>query len=178
MGVRCRTVPVQVLVDQVRPHQQVRVGQDRGRVAVRHDSALLAQDHGAVRDQRHDVELVRRDDERPAGGSQALDQIDQNPFRARVERSRRLVEQDNVRPQGEHRGDRRALLLAARKLEGRPIGQMRDLHRRQGLVAALSDLVHGEAQLQRPEGDVVEDRGAEELDVGVLEDEPDLAVES
>ena len=32
-------------------------------------------------------------------------------------------------------------------------------------------------ELERPEGDVVEDGGAEELDVGVLEDEADLAVE-
>ena len=33
-------------------------------------------------------------------------------------------------------------------------------------------------ELERPEGHVVEDRGAEELDVGVLEDEPHLAVEA
>jgi hypothetical protein len=55
---------------------------------------------------------------------------------------------------------------------------MGDIHRRQSLVAPLAHLVRREAQLERSERNVVEDRGAEQLDVGVLEDQPDLAVES
>ena len=40
-----------------------------------------------------------------------------------------------------------------------------------------ANLLLRQAELERPEGHVVEDRGAEELDVRVLEDEADLAVE-
>jgi hypothetical protein len=145
---------------------------------VRHYPAPLAQDYGPIRDQRHDVELVSGHDQRPAGGSEALDQIYEEPFGARVERCGRLVEQDDVRPQRQNRGYCRALLFTARQLEGRAIGEVRDLHGRQSLVAAFADLIRGEAQLQRPERHVVENRRAEELYVGVLEDEADLAVES
>ena len=106
------------------------------------------------------------------------DEVDQHPLRARVERRGRLVEQQHVRAERQHRRDRRALLLAARQLERRAVGEVGDVHLAQRLVAAGPDLVLRQAELERAEGDVVEDRRAEQLDVGVLEDEPDLAVEA
>ena len=59
---------------------------------------------------------------------------------------------------------------------GRPVREVGDLHLRQRLVAGL-DLVRGQAELERPERHVIQDGGAEELDVGILEDEADLAME-
>jgi len=60
----------------------------------------------------------------------------------------------------------------------RPIGQVEDpdLHER-GVAPRLHHR-RRQAELERAEGDVVEDRRAEELHVGILEDEPDLAVEA
>ena len=42
---------------------------------------------------------------------------------------------------------------------------------------AAADLVLGQAELQRPEGQLVEDAGTEQLHVGVLEDEADARAE-
>jgi len=58
MRVRHLTMPVQMFVDEVGPNQQVPVAENRCRPAVGDDSALLAQHHGSVGDQRHDVEFV------------------------------------------------------------------------------------------------------------------------
>ena len=46
------------------------------------------------------------------------------------------------------------------------------------VVARGLDLGLAQTELERAEGDVVEDRGAEQLDVRVLEDEADLAMEA
>ena len=83
-----------------------------------------------------------------------------------------------MRAQRQHRRDRGPLLLAAGELEGRPVREVPDLHLAQRLVAPSRHLVGGKPQLKRPERHVVHHGGAEELDIGILEHEADLAVEA
>ena len=172
------TVLVEMLVDQVGPDQQVAVVEHVVRGAVGQDPSLLAEHHHPIGDDRHDVQLVGGRHERAPLGGQAADEVDEHPLGARVERGRRLVEQQDRWFQRQYARDRGPLLLAARQLERCALGQALDPHRRQRLRAAAGHLLGRQAELERPEGDVVEHGRAEELDIGVLEDQADLAVEA
>src|SRR3954447_6377954 len=50
------------------------------------------------------------------------------------------------------------------------------VHLKQRLVTALADLSRTQAELERTKGDVVVDRGVEELDVRILEDQSHLSM--
>ena len=78
---------------------------------------------------------------------------------------------------GDDGGDGDALLLAAGQGVGRPVEQLVYAQVRGDVGDEPLDLVSGEAQLQRAEGELVAHVGAEELDVRVLEDEADAGPE-
>ncbi len=164
-------------MDQVGGDQQLAVAQDLRRRAVGVDAAILAEDDHAIGDDRDDVQLMGRRDDRASRLAEPPDQVHEHPLRARIECRGRLVEEDDVRTQRQHRCDRGPLLLAAGELEGCPVRQVPDLHEAQRLVAARRHLGLGKPQLERPECHVVHHGCAEELDVGVLEHEADLPVE-
>ena len=82
---------MKMVVDQIGPDQELAVGEYRRRRTIGHHSPLLAQDDDPIRDQGHDVQLVSSHDQRASRGGQSLDQIDEDPFGARIERGRRLV---------------------------------------------------------------------------------------
>ena len=64
-------VLVEVLVDQVGPDEQVAVAEDLVRPPVGQHAPVLAEDDDPVGDERHDVQLVGRGDERPAARARA-----------------------------------------------------------------------------------------------------------
>ena len=92
-----------------------------------------------------------------------------------VERTERLVEQQDARLDRQRAGQRHALALPTRELRGQPVGELREVHELEQLLDpvrrsrpwALADL--------EPEGDVLGDRHVLE-DRVVLEDEADVAL--
>ena len=106
-----------------------------------------------------------------------VEHVEQPDLAARVEGVGRLVEQQDVWLHGDDRGDGDALLLAARERVRRPVEELLDAQVLGHVAHAAADLVLRQAELQRPEGELVEDAGAEQLHVGVLEDEADPGAE-
>jgi hypothetical protein len=117
---------------------------------------------------------VGRDEQ---GLLEALQQADQFPAAPGVEARRRLVEDED---RGIHREDRRERdPLALTEREPMRDAALRAGHpdRREGPLDAIVDLVGRQAEVDRPERDVVEDGRAEELVVGILEDQADLGTD-
>ena len=82
------------------------------------------------------------------------DQLDQPLLRPRIERRRRLVEQQHVRVHREHRRDRDTFLLPARELEGRAVRRCRRCRACSDVVDPPLDLLPRPAELQRSERDL------------------------
>jgi len=143
-----RTVPVEVFVDQIRPNEQV----VSARIAAGSHPPLLSlliQNHGPIGDQGHYVQFMSCDDERPARRPRRWIRSTRTTWSAGQVR---LWARPRGEPPDGAKGRRRSLRASSRRreLEGRPVRQVGDLHRRQGLVAALAYLLRGQAQLKRP----------------------------
>ena len=106
-----------------------------------------------------------------------VEDVEQPDLAARVECAGRLVQEQDARLHGDDGGDRDALLLAAGQGVGRPVQQLVDAQVGGDVGDEALDLVPGEAELQGAEGELVAHVGAEELHVGVLEDEADAGAE-
>ena len=173
-----RSVPVGVLVDEVDREQQLALGEHVRRAS---PSATMVWSSEST--------TMRSADSAAADRScvamttvcppplPLVEHVEQPDLAARVEGVGGLVEQQHVRLHGEHRGDGDALLLAAAKRVRRPVEQVLDAQLPRRLAHAALDLLAGEAELQRAEGQLVEGVGAEELHVGLLEDEADARAE-
>ena len=85
-------------------------------------------------------EVVRRAHDGLAGPVQLDDEVEQPVLGARIERGGRFVEQEHVGVRDEHRRDRDPLLLAARELVRRPVGELDDVEQREHVVDPLFDL--------------------------------------
>ena len=83
------------------------------------------------------------------------DQLDQPLLGARIERRGRLVEDEHLGVHHEHRRDRDPLLLSARQLVRRPIGDGFDREQREGVGDPTLDLFPVEPHVQRSERDLV-----------------------
>ena len=107
--------------------------------------------------------------------SQALQLGHEGSSPADVQAERGLIQQHDLRPHRQNPGQRDAPLLPAGKLHRRPfLVPPQDLrHPPQCLGHSLPDLLRGEPQVERSEGHVVTDGGAEELVVAILEDDAD-----
>ena len=99
--------------------------------------------------------------------------LGQLPAGHRVEVRRRLVEDEDVGSHRQHRGQGDAPALAEAEVVRRPLGGVGHADRVQRLRGAGRQLVAAQAEVGRPEGDVVTDRGHEQLVVGVLEHDAD-----
>jgi len=146
------------------------VGQELRHGAVR-DSAPAVDDHEAPADPGRVMEILAGDEARPA---QRAEDAGDRAAPARVEPGPGLVEREDLGPTGERRGERRALLLTAGEVVRAARLEAREPHGLEGLGHAPPDLLLGEAQVARAEGEIFGDRRAEELVVGVLEDEPEM----
>ncbi len=142
------------------------------------DYPALAQDVEPVEEQRHQVDAVgRHDDGDAALPVQPHEKAHHLVFPHGVEPGGRLVEQQDLVAHGEKPGDADALLLPeAERVDGLiEIAPHVDVGER--LAHPGGDLFLREPHVERAEGHVLRDGGREELVVGVLEDEADLAVD-
>jgi hypothetical protein len=99
----------------------------------------------------------------------------QLPPARRVEVARGLVQHQHVGSHGEHGGHGDTSALPEGQVVRCPVG---DLCHADGCERLVHPLLQGrpaQAEVGRPEGDVVANRRHEQLVVGVLEDQPDPA---
>ena len=104
---------------------------------------------------------------------QRREQLDQPLLRTRVEP---VVGSSRISTSGlidsaAAKGD--LLLLAAAQAVGRPLGERAEIEHAQRVFDAAEDLVVGQVEMQRSEGDLVAHGRVEELGVGVLEHHAD-----
>ena len=181
VGVRVRVqqrpVVVSVLVDQVHREQQLAVAQHRGERSVGGGPVVLAQHEDAFDQPLELIELVGGEDDRLAGPVELVEQLDQPLLRARVEAVRGLVQEQDLGVDRKDGGEGDLLLLAAAQIVGRAFGERTEAQHGQGVVDPLEDLLAGQVEVQRPEGDLVAHAGAEELRVRALKDDADAAPE-
>ncbi len=161
-----------VLVDQVDGEKQVALREHLARLAVGHHGVVLREHDDAVGRLRRGREVVRGHHHRAALALPLVEHVEQPDLAARVERAGRLVEQQHARVHGDDGGDGDALLLAARERVRRAVEELVDAQVVRDLGDEALDLVPRQAELQRPEGELVADVGAEQLDVRILEHEP------
>ncbi len=105
-----------------------------------------------------------------------LEQVEERLGGLRVELRRRLVEQQQPRPEGERRGETHALQLAGGELGHGALGEVLGSDRGERFLDAAPDLGRRQAGVLEPEGDLVRDPAHHRLVLGILEDggdEPD-----
>jgi hypothetical protein len=137
-----------------------------GRRRVEQHPAALDEEHavGQPQDSRHP--LLGQDDGRPGGRNRREEEL-----RAlRVQLRRRLVEQEQLRPQRERRRETDALQLSSRQLGRPPPGQVERVDRLERVLGARPDLGRRRAGVLEPEGDLVLDASHHDLILRVLED--------
>ena len=152
------------------------VGEELARGPVERDAALL-QDDQAVGDLRERVGVVARHDDRRPRVCRGAHGAQTGAAGTGVQAGSGLVEQQQRRPQRQHRGDGHASLLPAGERQGRAAGELveGETHEREGARGPLAGLGCGHAPDAQAEGGLALDRGLEELARGLLEDEADLA---
>ena len=106
-----------------------------------------------------------------------LDEVEERLGRFGIELRRRLVEQQELRPQRECGCERHALQLAARELAGRAVGEVLRADKRERLVDARPDLPWLDAEVLEPERRLVRNLAHHDLVLGVLEDGSDRSRE-
>jgi hypothetical protein len=93
----------------------------------------------------------------------------------RVELGRRVVEHQQLRPKSQGGGDGLALLLPARESPGRAFGMLSQAHHVECPTGALDDLGRRQAQVLQPELHVFLDGEPDDLRLGALQHDADLA---
>lgn len=149
--------------------QQPGVTQEGARIALEHATGLDDGDLGGPG--QREVDVVGREQD---GGPPLLQAVQgrEHLVDARgVEPGGRLVEEQEAGPHRDRPGDGDALALPEGQLVGRALGQLAQAEHLERLVDPGPDLILGEAEVERSEGDVTGHVGREELVVGVLEDE-------
>jgi hypothetical protein len=105
------------------------------------------------------------------------EQVAQGAARPRVERAGRLVEREHARVAREHAREARAALLARAQAVGRAVRGVGEADAGERGGDAGGQRVAPFAALARAVRDVLADGGAEELVVGVLEEEADVGAD-
>ena len=94
---------------------------------------------------------------------------------ARVESGDGFVEDEDLGLHGEDAGEGNESLLSARKVEGGGAGLIDDAEEFELLVHATSDFLLGKTEVARTVGDILGHGLGEELALGALHHEADLA---
>ena len=145
------------------------IGEELGGGAIG-DDASFVEDDGAGEDFGDEPHVVGADEEGLFEGAKEADEF---AAPAGVEAGGGLVEDEEVWGHGEDGGEGSAFALADGEVEGLSLFESGEADGVEGLGDAVVDFFFGEAHVDGAEGDVVVDGGAEELVVGVLEDEAD-----
>ena len=98
------------------------------------DHLAVVHDRHAVAEPLGLVHVVRRQQDRPAGALELVDEIPELPARLRIEAGRRLVEKQQVRIADERAREREPLLLSARERADARVALLLELHQRDHLV--------------------------------------------
>ena len=120
----------------------------------------------------HNVEVMRRDD---LAAWKLLEDADQRTTRSRIETAEGLVERKQARLTREDSGKADALPLAEAQSQCAAWFVAGESDGGEAVAHALSRFFVGQAEIERAEGDVLEDGRAEELIVGVLKEKADSA---
>jgi len=84
-----------------------------------------------------------------------------------------LVHHKDIRAHGEHRGDGYTAFLASGEPVGRPFLQIQDPDSCQGFLNMFLYFIHGQAQVQGAEGNIIKNSGHEQLVIRILENHAD-----
>lgn len=158
------------LLESVLEHQ-VFVGEDGQRRTVGHDRPLV-HDHGPRAQLGDELQIVGGDDFR---GLDRPEQRLQQPLSPGIETPRRFVQGQDPRPAGQEAGQADPLFLSAAQVMGGTPLESRKPDFRQSLPDDALDVPLPRTELPRAERNVLEDRGAEQLVLRVLEKQPDVA---
>ena len=109
--------------------------------ALRDDAVVLGEDRAAVGQNLEPVEVVGREHDRLPGHAELHDELDEPLLGAGVEGRGGFVEEQHFGVHDEHRRDRDPLLLPARQLVRRAVGELDDVEHRERVVDARVDLV-------------------------------------
>ena len=141
--------------------------------SLEHDAPAIEHDHAVRLDGLlHEMGHVH---ERGACLGEPAHHAQDGGAAAHVEERPGLVEHEHVGLHGERSGDGDALLLAAREAGGVRCGIVVERNAVQLASHARCDLFAREAEVLRPEGNVVLDDARYDLVVWVLEDEAEVA---
>jgi hypothetical protein len=141
--------------------------------AVGDDDAVVEED-GARAELGDEFEIVGGDD---FGDGEGLEEVFEFAAATGVEVAGGLVEDEDGGLAGEDAGETDAAFFAAGEVMGEAVIEACQANLGEAFRDACGDFGRVEAELLGSEGDVFEDGGAEELIVGVLEEEADLAAD-
>ncbi len=153
---------------QVIPFQERLIRKDLCSGAVRGNDAFM-NDYATAADVEDEVQIMRGHDLRMG---KRLKQLDQPPPRLGIKVCRRFVHDQDVRFHGKDRSDRHRALLPSGKMMRRFVAQLQRANGPERILDPFADTLFIQTQVERAEGHVIEDRGHEELVVGVLKDHP------
>ncbi len=91
-----------------------------------------------------------------------------------VEARQGLVQQKQAGLHGQHSSHGHFLLLSAGEQVGLAVGQVADRQPGQGRLGPLTDLLPGEPQILKAEGDFVEHPRTQDLPLGILQQGADM----
>ena len=129
------------------------------------DNFALIQQYRARADLQNQLEVVRGDQ---LGCGKVANLLDEPPPAAWIEVRRGLVEHHHRGLACQHPRQANALPLAEAQMMGRTFRRVRKVDPRQTLQRKAAGLDSGNTLVQRPEGHILDDRGAKELVVGIL----------
>ncbi len=141
-------------------------------------TVVFAQHHGRAEDARDVAEVVGGADEGLAGLVEGHDDLPEEVLHARIQAVHGLVQDEHFRIERQHRGERHLALLALAQVVRDPAPQLPDAEQGDAVLHALGYGFLLQAHLPGTEGDLLLHHRAEELGIGVLEQEADPLVEA
>ena len=170
VGVDDASVGMAMFVNKIRLEKELAVCQQFCGSNGRHDIALI-HDVNHVGDVFQQIQLVRGCDYRRMRILPSLDQIHHLALAFGVECRSWFVQQQYIRLHNQYGGESNFFLFAAGEPIRRPVPQMIDADELQHFLDAPQHLLPLQAELQRPECDLIEYGRVEQLHVGILKDE-------
>ena len=133
------------------------------------DNFALIQQNGARTDLQNQLEVVRGDQ---LGCGKVANLLDEPPPAAWIEVRRGLVKHDHRWLACQHPRQANALSFAEAQVMGRTIRRVRKVDPRETLQREAAGFDSGNSLVERPERYILDDRGAKELVIGILKQEP------